>query len=86
MAPFIDEYHPLAVYVTSAAPLRVLRPGLVGGHFYKILDISPVQVVGGAFYQTITLDRPARSDGFSACYISGIADVIVKGLGRMPQR
>lgn len=85
-APFLDRYHIDATYVVSTAPVRTLRPGLAGGHFYKILDISTVQQVGGVYFQTITLDRPAKSDGFSACMIAGIADVIVKGVGRMPQR
>lgn len=86
VAPFLDEYSSLATCVVSTTPVRTLRPGLAGGHFYKILDISSVQQVGGLYYQTITLDRPAKSDGFSACMIAGIADVITKGVGKMPQR
>jgi hypothetical protein len=86
--PFLDEYHPNAFYrfnLLSGATLD-LRPGLVGGHFYKVLDISPVQSAGGVFFQTLTLDRPARSDGFTATIMTGIADVITKSAGRMPQR
>ncbi|HMO35862.1 MAG TPA: hypothetical protein PKA06_07465, partial [Gemmatales bacterium] len=65
--PFLDEYHRDASYTfTLPGPTTVeLRPGLVGGHFYKVVDISEVRNVGGVFFQTITLDRPARSDGFS---------------------
>ncbi len=90
VVPFLDEYDPLAVYVfpqPTGGP-HLLRPGLVGGHFYKVLDISPVRqdALTGQFYQTLTLDRPARSDGFAATYLSGVADVITKGVGRMPQR
>lgn len=86
--PFLDEYHPNAYYeftLPSGSTLQ-LRPGLVGGHFYKVLDISPVQSSGGVFYQTITLDRPARSDGFTATVMTGIADVITKSAGRLPQK
>lgn len=85
--PFLDEYHPNAVYaLPPAAPVIQLRPGLVGGHFYKVLDISEVRNAGGVYYQTITIDRPAKSDGFTATVMSGIADVITKGAGKMPQR
>lgn len=95
-APFLDEYDPRAVYVFPqpvGAP-HLLRPGLVGGHFYKVLDVSPAQLITPAptaagaprYFQTITLDRPAKSDGFAACHLGGIADVITKGVGRMPQR
>jgi len=53
-----------------------------------VLDVSSVRQVPatGLFFQTLTLDRPARSDGFSATVLSGVADVIIKGVGRMPQR
>lgn len=85
--PFIDEYNPTSIIRVPGPTGPVdLRPGLVGGHFYKVLDISDVKTVGGVFFQTITIDRPARSDGFSATVMSGIADVITKGAGRMPQR
>ncbi len=86
--PFLDEYNPNAFYTfTLPGPTTVtLRPGLVGGHFYKVLDISEVRNIGGVYFQTITLDRPAKSDGFSATVMSGIADVITKGAGKMPQR
>lgn len=81
--PFLDEYLP-ATYLTAGGP--DLRPGLVGGHFYKVLDVSEVRQHPGGYFQTITLDRPAKSDGFSATIMSGIADVITKGAGKMPQR
>ncbi len=78
--PFLDEFIPNVLAPTN------LRPGLVGGQFYKIMDISEVRSVGGIFYQTITIDRPAKSDGFSANILTGVADVITKSVGRMPQR
>ena len=87
-APFLDTYNPAFVYgFPAAAPVRFLRPGLVGGQFYKVMDISEVRSVPGVgFFQTVTLDRPAKSDGFSVTIITGIADVITKSTGRMPQR
>lgn len=90
-APFLDQISidPTAVYQypDGSGGFRNYRPGLCGGHFYKILDISPVQTASaGVFFQTITLDRPARSDGFTACLMQGVADVIVKGVGKLPQR
>lgn len=87
-APFLDVITPVRVaYPDGVGGFRFYRPGLCGGHFYKILDISPVQDAGGGtFFQTITLDRPARSDGFTACLMQGVADVIVKGVGKLPQR
>jgi len=78
--PFLDEFFP------TQFPGTTLRPGLVGGQFYKIMDISEVRTAGGLFFQTITLDRPAKSDGFSANLLTGVADVITKSVGRMPQR
>lgn len=92
VVPFLDEYSPAAFYQMPPPALggsgAQLRPGLVGGHFYKVLDVSPVKQLAltGESFQIITLDRPARSDGFSATYLMGIADVISKGVGRMPQR
>lgn len=88
-APFLDTYNPLpaaAYNFPLAGPFtRVLRPGLVGGQFYKVMDISVVKrATSGDYYQTITLDRPAKSDGFSLTTFKGIADVITKGVGRMP--
>lgn len=76
-APFLDTF--------TTIPVNGLLPGLVGGDFYKILDVSAVQGTSPNFFQTITLDRPAKSDGFSATFLSGVADVITKGVGRMPQ-
>ncbi|MBL8821142.1 MAG: hypothetical protein JNJ77_01045 [Planctomycetia bacterium] len=91
--PFLDQFDPAWTYtyvVSAQLPVvsgNPLRPGLCGGHFYKILDISSVRSTpSGMFFQTITLDRPARSDGFTACLMQGIADVIVKGVGQLPQR
>lgn len=87
-APFLDTYNPTFMYgFPAVAPVRFLRPGLVGGHFYKVMDVSEPRLAPGAgFFQTVTLDRPAKSDGFSVTIISGIADVITKSVGRMPQR
>lgn len=81
-APFLDRIST----IPYPAGGRNLLPGLVGGHFYKILDISAVQGVSPNLFQTITIDRPAKSDGLSATFIAGIADVITKSVGRMPQR
>jgi hypothetical protein len=98
-APFLDEFDPRPMASggfgnyyrfppAPAAPLRSLQPGLVGGHFYKVLDISEVRrsPFGGPHFQTITLDRPAKSDGFTITHLAGIADVITKGVGKMPQK
>jgi prepilin-type N-terminal cleavage/methylation domain-containing protein len=87
VAPFLDMYNRDAFFqVPTGSGTVNLRPGLVGGHFYKVIDISEVRQCPSGYYQTITLDRPARSDGFSATVMSGIADVITKGAGKMPQR
>jgi prepilin-type N-terminal cleavage/methylation domain-containing protein len=86
--PFLDQYDPAAQYLfpqPTGAP-HILRPGLVGGHFYKVVDVSPIKAGGPGYYQTITLDRPAKSDGFSVTVLSGVADVITKSVGRMPHR
>ncbi|MFO0814030.1 MAG: prepilin-type N-terminal cleavage/methylation domain-containing protein [Gemmatales bacterium] len=87
-APFLDQFDPTAVY-TFPQPMggpHTLRPGVIGGHFYKVIDIGPLKSVGGVFFQTITIDRPAKSDGFSATVLAGVADVITKSVGRMPHR
>lgn len=86
--PFLDTFTTATVPFTSPSGTHNLRFGLVGGQFYKVLDISEVrrEPFAGQYYQTITLDRPAKSDGFSATIITGIADVITKNMGKMPQR
>ncbi|HQR06050.1 MAG TPA: prepilin-type N-terminal cleavage/methylation domain-containing protein [Gemmatales bacterium] len=86
--PFLDTYDPAFAYTFPSGSGNTLHPGLVGGHFYKVLDISEVrrEPFAGQYYQTITIDRPAKSDGFSATIFSGIADVITKSVGKMPQR
>jgi len=89
-APFLDQYDPTAVY-TFPQPMggpHLLRPGVMGGHFYKVIDIGPLKyhALTGTYYQTITIDRPAKSDGFSATVLAGVADVITKSVGRMPHR
>ncbi|HQR42785.1 MAG TPA: hypothetical protein PLX97_08875, partial [Gemmatales bacterium] len=87
-APCLDQFDPTAVY-TFPQPMgrpHTLRPGVIGGHFYKVIDIGPLKSVGGVFFQTITIDRPAKSDGFSATVLAGVADVITKSVGRMPHR
>ncbi len=79
LAPFLD------VYVDPPVPAYGnLRTGLVGGHFYKVVDISAVRGTAPNLYQVLTLDRPAKSDGFVLTVLSGVADVIEKGMGRMP--
>jgi hypothetical protein len=86
-APFLDRFNPATV-VAFPAPGNPLRPGIAGGYFYKITGITDVQVdpVSGFQYQVLTIDRPARSDGFVGTMITGVADVIEKGVGRMPAR
>jgi len=87
--PFLDTFVAATVpFPQPVGPPHQLHFGLAGGQFYKVLDISEVrrEPFAGQYFQTITLDRPAKSDGFSATIISGIADVITKSTGRMPQR
>jgi hypothetical protein len=83
-APFLDEFNPATVYQYPAGTNTALHPGLAGGHFYKVVDISGVRSAGGQFFQVVTLDRAAKSDGFVVTAFSGLADVIEKGVGRMP--
>jgi len=92
-APFLDQFSPATVYTFATG--TPLRPGLCGGHFYKIVDVSTVQAVGAEQFVVVTLDRPARSDGFVGTVFAsaggvggtgGVVDVIEKGVGRMPQR
>jgi len=86
--PFLDTFTTATVPFTSAAGTHNLRFGLVGGQFYKVLDISEVrrEPFAGQYFQTITLDRPAKSDGYAATIMAGITDVITKNMGKMPQR
>ncbi|MFT3879085.1 MAG: prepilin-type N-terminal cleavage/methylation domain-containing protein [Gemmatales bacterium] len=86
--PFLDTFVAATVPFTSGAGTHNLHFGLAGGQFYKVLDISEVrkEPFAGAYYQTITLDRPAKSDGFTATVMTGISDVITKSMGKMPQR
>jgi len=87
--PFLDTYVAAPVaFPQPAGPPHQLHFGLVGGHFYKVLDVSEVrrEPFAGQYFQTITLDRPARSDGYAATILTGVADVITKSVGRMPQR
>jgi hypothetical protein len=87
-APFLDTYLPNPLLVGPVGSQLPLRAGLAGGYFYKIVGITDVQIdtASGLQYQIITLDRPARSDGFVGTMITGVADVIEKGVGRMPAR
>jgi hypothetical protein len=94
-APFLDTFLPDGpqagpLLITVGGVTQPLRPGLCGGYFYKITGITDVRDASGTgagpFYQVLTLDRPARSDGFVGTMITGIADVIEKGVGRMPAR
>jgi hypothetical protein len=84
VAPFLDEYSPATVYLFPSG--NRLFPGLVGGHFYKVVDISGPRAIGDEFYQVVTLDRPARSDGFVITAFNGLVDVIPKSTGRTPAR
>jgi hypothetical protein len=83
-APFLDEFNPATIYRYPAGTNTALHPGLAGGHFYKVVDISGVRAAGGQFFQVVTLDRAAKSDGFVVTAFSGLSDVIEKGVGRMP--
>lgn len=87
-APFLDTYVPNPLTINGANGPLQLRAGLAGGYFYKVVGITDVQTdpVSGLQYQVLTLDRPARSDGFVGTMITGVADVIEKGVGRMPAR
>lgn len=87
--PFLDTF--VAAPVTFPQPIgppHQLYFGLLGGQFYKVLDVSEVrrEPFAGAYYQTFILDRPAKSDGYSATIFTGVTDVITKSVGRMPQR
>lgn len=85
-APYLDRFDPTPRFCGNAAANMAGRPvslraGLVGGHFYQLAEVGPIQVSAGVRFQRLVLNRPAKSDGFVAVHMKGVADVIEKGIG-----
>ncbi|HMP02038.1 MAG TPA: prepilin-type N-terminal cleavage/methylation domain-containing protein [Gemmatales bacterium] len=79
---------PNGLAVTAGVGLPA-RSGLASGHFYRVVaagDIEPNPSLPGTFMQRLTIDRPAKTDGYDAVFMSGVVQVIEKNIGRMPAR
>jgi hypothetical protein len=68
-------------------PWPTVQSGLASGHFYRVVAVGGVEHnASSGFFQILTIDRPAKTDGYDAVYMAGVIQVIEKSLGRMPTR
>lgn len=69
-------------------PWPTIRSGIASGHFYRVIAVGDLEFDNllNCYRQILTIDRPAKSDGFDAVYLPGVVQVIEKNLGRMPTR
>lgn len=74
----------------AGTPWPTVPSGLASGHFYRVVAVGGLEPstdpLFPGYMQILTIDRPAKTDGYDAVYMPGVIQVIEKSLGRMPVR